>query len=330
MGQCPQSSASSHFSCVSSGGNTQITLFDDVELAWDRFEVPAGETLSITGGFTSRHLSTQRAVVAGDIQADGSFTLIAPSGLSVSGEISAPSVLLSTLPLVEDGAAFEAPRRVGQAIVQGGVEATAGDATLLGSVVRVTGSVKAPSGTVRIIATDRDRVSSSDFSRQQNSAAFSNSRVQAQGDIEGAMVEIYTSGFLTNRGRIAGQSVDLEASLITHVNTPGSVIESNMLTLNPNFALDGELVGFDDGSNPGGVSTTLGFPDLESGSFVGKEKTKLLPTQFSASQVSRSQLPSALAVKKKKSAAKKTRVVTRGTKKKVKKRSFFGAVKKER
>ena len=152
-------------------------------------------------------------------------------------------------------------------------------------------------------------------------------RATNRGTMEGQFVDIYSEGFFENGGRLAGRQISIEAQGIAHNNTPGSFIETPNLRLKPNVILDGPVINPNDGNNPGGVSTTLGFPDLASGSFAGKKKTRLRPTQYAPSTVNRSRVPSAVSRQAKTSP--NTRIASRGTpakKKSAKKRSFFGMV----
>jgi len=211
----------------------------------------------------------------------------------------------------------------------GEVSATRGNAALLGSSIQVFGNLRASKGEAVIISSDSEIISGRDFFRTPGSTPDNSSQVLTLGSVVAPVVEIYSEGFISNRGEIRGNTISLEAGeSITHSLAPGSVIEGQLDTKGK-AVLEGRLISPDDGNNPGGVSTTLGFPDLESGSFTGKTKTVLLPSQFSASTVSRSRLPSATSFKNK--MKKKTRVVTRGakSKKKVRKRSFFGVVTKK-
>lgn len=333
MAQCPANSVP-HFDCISAGGNTQITLFADAELSWDGFNVPSTGSLDITssgGIFASRHLVTGlgSARIAGPITADGPFTLVTPAGLSIStqGNINAPSILLSTLPAL-NRSTYEGTASSRQLINRGNLTATSGDLTLLGYQITNNGTLAAPSGKITLISSGSETISGPDFQRTPGKTPdHPLARTTNRGQIEAPIIEIYSEGFIQNGGRIAGDRISLEALGLVHNNTPGSVIISPDLTLVPNVLLDGPVIDPNDGSNPGGVSTTLGFPDLASGSFSGTKKTKLLPTQFSSSTISRARVPSA--VSKRPTTHLNSRLATRGSTKKktsAKKRSFFGMV----
>jgi len=330
--QCPANS-SPHFDCLSAGGNTQITLFADAELSWDRFNVPSGGTLDITssgGIFSSRHLTPGLlpTSIAGPITTDGPFTLINSGGINVTptGSITAPTLTLSSLPALDQNT-FQGTTRSRQLIVSGNLTATSGDATILAYQTTHNGSLSAPSGKVTLISTGSERVTGSSFNRTPTTApARPLARATNQGSIQAPVIEIYSEGFIQNGGRIVGNQITLEALGIAHNNTPGSVIITPNLTTIPDTTLEGVVLNPGDGSNPGGISTTLGLPDLASGSFSGKKKTKLLPTQFSSSTVTRSRVPTAVSKRKKSSPS---RLATRGSVKKKsssKKRSFFGVV----
>ena len=332
-GQCP-SVPSPDFSCVSAGGNTQITLFGNAELNWDRFDVPAGGRLDISSvggaGFSSRHLTRGLfpSTIAGGITADGAFSLVNPAGITMSheGSITAPSVLLSTLPLVAPNS-FQGFTRSGQMILNGSVQAHSGDLTLLAYNVTNSGNLTAPNGKVTVIATGSQSVDGA--SLELNPPRGINDRqVRAtnRGAIQAPVVEIYTEGFLQNGGFIHGERVTLDGNRgVLHDNKLGSLIVADQLNLPSGGLIEGPLLGPNDGNNPGGVSTTIGLPDLEKGSFASKRKTTLLPTQFSSSNVSRSRVPSAVSRKK---TTGSSSLATRGAakKKSSKKRSFFGTV----
>jgi len=333
FGQCPNT-PSPHFSCTSAGGNTQITLFADAELAWDSFSVPAGGLMDISSAgaspFSSRHIVAGRATIAGGVTADGGFTLVAPRGITHAGTITAPNVTLSTLEATGPDS-YLSNSNVRNLELRGQVMATDGNVTLLGKDVRITGELMALEGKVTLISTASEQVSGSGFVVSPGPVPPRRfSQGTSRGNMEAPVVEIYTEGTFTNSGRIAGDTVILSTKgRIVHENRPGAVIEAenlivNNLTTGSGVIIEGEVIVPDDGINPGGVSTTLGFPDLESGSFSSKKQTRLLPTQFSASNVSQARLPSAVA-KKKKSSVAKSRVATRGkaakSKRKSKKRS---------
>lgn len=333
-GQCPANSTP-HFDCVSAGGNTHITLFADAELSWDRFNVPPAGSLDISssgGLFSSRHLVTgfSPAIISGPITADGPFTLIHSGGISIGNEggINAPSITLSSLPAL-DGSSYQGTTRARQFVNSGSLTATSGDLTLLGYQVTNNGNLAAPSGKVTLIATGSEKISGPDFQRTPGpTPARIPARVTNRGQIEAPVITIYSEGFLENGGRIVADQVGLEAATISHNNAPGSVIITpNLMVSGTNVVIEGEVIKPNDGSNPGGVSTTLGLPDLASGSFASNKKTKLLPTQFSSSTINRSRVPSAVAKRKKSSSG--SRLATRGSAKKktsAKKRSFFGVV----
>ena len=330
-GQCP-SAPSPDFSCTSAGGNTHITLFANTDLNWDRFDVPVGGSLDITSaggaGFASRHLTPGLfpSTIAGGITADGPFALVNSAGIRMtdSGGIFAPSILLSTLPTTGKET-YQGFTRSGQMIVSGNVRAASGDVTLLGYQVTTSGNLEAPSGKVTIISTGSQTVEGPNL--QRNPVIVEGdplARTQNRGAIIAPVVDIYTEGFLQNNGRIQGGQVTLDGGRgVLHDNTPGSVIIADDLILPRGGVIDGPVLGPNDGNNPGGVSTTLGLPDLEKGSFVSKKKTTLLPTQFSSSNVSRSRVPSAVS---RKQTSGSSRLATRGAakKKSSKKRSFFG------
>ncbi len=331
--QCPLNTAD-HFSCQSAGGNTQITLSADAEFLWETFDVPASGSLRISGPFTSRHLSTRRSTIAGDLTADGPLTIISSSGIFVTGRVTAPSLIFSALPEVGPNQ-FRGNGR-GESVILGRtatVTASENNALILGGNLQVTGNLRASQGQVTLIATGSDTLTGPEFQIPSSPNSNPRTRVDTRGLIQAPSIEIYSEGFLSNQGRITGNEISLTAGTqILHSLSPNSVIEGNLVT-SPRTILQGRVIRPSDGNNPGGISTTLGFPDLESGSFSGKSKTKLLPSQYSASSVARSRLPSAVSLKnlKKKKPTQKTLVATRGvkSKKKAKKRSFFGIVTKK-
>ncbi|YCM42434.1 hypothetical protein V2O64_14075 [Verrucomicrobiaceae bacterium 227] len=332
--QCPLT-PSPHFDCTSAGGNTQITLFQNAELQWDRFDVPAGGSLNITsdgGLFSSKHLTSGSfpSAINGSITADGAFTLVNTAGIRVGsgGLITAPSLTLSSLSAITPDS-YRGSLQAGQMIINGNLNATSGNATLLSYQTTINGSITAPAGKVTLISTGSEIISGPNFRRSGERLAESKARVTTRRNLEAPIIEIYSEGFIENSGRIAGDQVTLEANAIAHNRQPGSVINSPNLLLIPNTLLEGAIVKPNDGSNPGGISTTLGLPDLASGSFTGKQKTTLLPTQFSASRLKSSRVPSA--VSQKAQSASRSRLATRGTpptkpKKSAKKSSFFGIV----
>ena len=333
--QCP-STPSPHFDCTSAGGNTQITLFQNAELQWDRFDVPAGGSLDITssgGLFSSKHLSIGffQSSINGAITADGSFTLVSPAGIRLEsgGSITAPSITLSTLPSIGPDS-FQGNRRSGQMVINGNLRATSENATLLGFQTTISGSVTAPAGKVTLISTSSEVISGPAFQKTGNPVPDSDARVTTRRNIEAPVVEIYSEGFIENSGRITGNQIRLEATRVAHDDRPGSVITTpNLIIVATDALIDGPIVNPNDGSNPGGISTTLGLPDLASGSFTGKEKTTLLPAQFSASRLKSSRVPSAVSRKAK--ATPNSQLATRGNtpaKPKItaKKSSFFGIV----
>ena len=332
--QCPNT-PSPHFDCTSAGGNTQITLFQNAELQWDRFDVPAGGSLNITssgGLFSSKHLTSGlfQSSINGPIIADGAFTLVNSAGIRLDsgGNINAPSITLSTLPLL-DSDAFQGNRRSGQMIINGNLNATSGNATLLAYQTTISGSVTAPAGRVTLISTGSEVITGPGFQRTGDPQTGSDARVTTRRNLEAPIVEIYSEGFIQNSGRIAGDQVILQANTIAHDNRPGSIIITPNLTITRGSILEGSILDPNDGSNPGGISTTLGLPDIASGSFTGSQKTTLLPTQFSTSNLKRSLVPSA--VSKKEKPASRSALATRGsspakTKTSAKKSSFFGIV----
>ena len=333
--QCPDT-PSPHFDCASAGGNTHITLFADAELHWDRFDVPVGGSLDITssgGIFASKHLTSGffQSNINGPITADGPLTLVNTAGIRIGpdGSLTAPSLTLSTLPAI-GGNSYQGWNRSGQLIVSGDLTATSGNATLLGYQTTLNGSVTAPSGKVTLISSGSEIISGPHFQRSPGGPPPAlPARTSTRGTIQAPVIEIYSEGFLQNSGRIEGGQVLLEAASIAHDKRPGSIIITPDLTLIPDVLLEGQLIDPNDGNNPGGISTTLGLPNLATGSFTGTQKTTLLPTQFSASNLSRSRIPSAVSQKAKASASNK--VASRGTtpakaKKSVKKSSFFGIV----
>ena len=333
-GQCPSTPSPSHFSCTSAGGNTQITLFADAELSWDRFNVPAGGSLDIRSaggaGFSSRHLTPGniQSKIEGGITADGPFTLVNSAGIQIpiSGSISAPSIFLSTLPMT-GSESFQGFTRSGQMIVSGNLRAGSGDVTLLGYQISTSGVLQAPNGKVTVISTGSQVVEGSDFQLSpEEGPVDSKARTTNRGFIQAPVVEIYTEGFLQNSGRIQGGQVTLDGRRgVLHDSSPGSMLIYDELFLPSGGLREGPELNGTEGNNPGGVSTTLGLPDLEKGSFASKRKTTLLPTQFSSSNVSRSRVPSAVSRKK---TTGSSRLATRGaaSKKSAKKRSFFGTV----
>ncbi len=332
-GQCP-STPSPDFSCTTAGGNTHITLFANTDVNWDRFDVPMGGSLDISSaggaGFSNRHLTTGLfpSTIEGGITGDGPFTLVNSAGIRMtdSGSIFAPSILLSTLP-VTGPQTYQGFTRAEQMIVSGNVSADSGDVTLLSYNLTNSGSVTAPNGKVTVIATGSQTVVGPDLRLNPSEGAFgSQARVTNRGAIQAPVVEIYTEGFIQNGGFIQGEQVTLDGRRsLLHENKPGSLIVADQLTLPSGGVIEGPLFGPNDGNNPGGVSTTLGLPDLEKGSFTSKRKTTLLPAQFSSSNVARSRVPSAVS---RKTTSGSSRLATRGAakKKSSKKRSFFGTV----
>lgn len=337
--QCPDT-PSPNFSCTSSNGQTHITLFQNAELRWDRFDVPAGGSLDITsngGPFSSKHLTSGffPSTINGPINADGPFTLINSAGIRFdsAGSLTAPSLTLSTLPSF-NGTDYLGHTRSGQMVIKGDLHATSGDATLLGYQTTLSGSLTAPSGKVTLIASGSEII---DGATLQRSPGPTPARIPARvtnqrGQIQAPVVEIYSEGFIQNSGGIAGRRVILQARSISHDDRPGSLIITPDLTLIPNTLLDGTISNPTEGNYPGGISTTLALPDLTSKSFTGTKKTTLLPTQFSTSNLSRSRVRSA--VSKKSSHSSSSRLATRGTppaklrnsSRKAKKSSFFGIV----
>ncbi len=332
--QCPNS-PSPHFDCTSAGGNTQITLFQNAELQWDRFDVPAGGSLNISsagGLFSSKHLTSGLfpSSINGPITADGAFTLVNTRGMRLEsgGSITAPSLTLSTLPATGPDS-YQGNRRAGQMIINGNLHATTGNATLLAYQSTLNGSVTAPAGKITLISTGSEVITGPGFQRTGDPQTGSDARVTARRNLEAPIVEIYSEGFIQNSGRIAGDQVILQANTIAHDNRPGSIIITPNLTITPGSILEGSILDPNDGSNPGGISTTLGLPDIASGSFTGSQKTTLLPTQFSASRLKSSRVPSAVSQKAK--AATNSQLATRGNtpakpKTTAKKSSFFGIV----
>lgn len=330
--QCPANSAP-HFDCVSAGGNTQITLFADAELSWDGFNVPADGSLDISssgGIFSSRHRVTGlgAASINGPITADGPFTLISRGiGISPTGSITAPSMTLSTLPALDQNT-FQGTTLARSFINNGTLLSITGDLTVIGYQITNNGEMSAPSGKLNLVATGSETIALPNLQRTPGGQPGRPiARATNRGTMEGRFVDIYSEGFFENGGRLAGQRISIEARGIVHNNMAGSVIETPDLRLMPNVVLEGPVINPNDGNNPGGVSTTLGFPDLASGSFAGQKKTRLRPTQYAPSTVNRSRVPSA--VSKRTKASSNTRVASRGTstkKKTAKKRSFFGMV----
>lgn len=144
--QCPDT-PSPNFSCTSSNGQTHITLFQNAELQWDRFDIPAGGSLDITssgGIFSSKHLTSgfSPSSINGPITADGPFALINPAGIQVesAGSITAPALTLSTLPQF-NGTEYLGNTRSGQMVIQGNLLATSGDTTLLGYQITSSGTL---------------------------------------------------------------------------------------------------------------------------------------------------------------------------------------------
>ncbi|MGJ8697860.1 MAG: hypothetical protein ACSHYF_16195 [Verrucomicrobiaceae bacterium] len=333
--QCPLG-PSPHFMCTSAGGNTDITLFNNADLNWTGFTLPATDSLNITsagGPFASTHHVSGTALIDGSITSDGPFTLIAPRGIRMNGTIHAPAVTLSTLPLT--GGNFQGSLRVRDMIVNGDIHASSGDLTLLSLRQTIGGNLEAPSGKVTLISAETSTVSQADLSITPASGSLGGAQVRTRGTITAPTIEIYSDGFISNSGRFQtsapGNSVTLTAPFgVAHDNRPGSLIQTGQLTVNQGFTslLEGPIEGPQDGSNPGGVSGVSEIPDLKKGTFTAKRKTTLLPTQFSSSNVSQSQLPSVL---KKSPPRPATTLATRGStsKKSAKKRSFFGLVTKK-
>lgn len=154
------------------------------------------------------------------------------------------------------------------------------------------------------------------------------------GTLKAPIIEIYSDSFITNSGLIETfgptSSVQLiAANGIAHNEAPESVIITDSLIPQGQVILiKGSVQGPNDGSNPGEVSATFQFPDFVKGTFQGKKKTTLKPTQFSSSTISKNRLPSVLNADKKK---RSSTLATRGgsVKKTSKKRSFFGLVTKD-
>lgn len=333
--QCPDT-PSPHFDCTSAGGNTQITLFQNAELQWDRFEVPAGGSLNISssgGIFSSKHLTSGlfQSSINGPVTADGAFTLVNSAGIRLEsgGRITAPSLTLSTLPATGPDS-YQGNRRSGQMLINGNLHATSENATLLSYQTTLNGSVTAPAGKVTLISTGSEVITGPNFQRTGTPAVESSARVTTRRNLEAPVVEIYSEGFIENSGRITGDQIRLEATRVAHDDRPGSLITTpNLIIVSNDTLIDGPIVNPNDGSNPGGISTTLGLPNLAAGSFTGSQKTTLLPTQFSASRLKSSRVPSAVSQKAK--AATNSQLATRGNtpanpKKSAKKSSFFGIV----
>lgn len=333
-GQCP-STPSPDFSCTSAGGNTRITLFANAELKWDRFDVPMGGSLDISsvggGSFASRHLTPGNfpSTIAGGITADGPFALVNSAGISMknTGSIFAPSILLSTMPVSKNNLqSFQGSTRSGQMLLSGSLRASSGDVTLLGYQMTTGGNIQAPNGKVTVISSGSQVVDGNYQISPPEGERNSRARVSNRGAMIAPVVEIYSEGFLQNNGRIQGQHVTLNAPRgVLHENSPGSMIIADDLSLPNGGLIQGPLLNGTEGNNPGAVSTSLGLPDLKKGTFAGKRKTTLLPTQFSSSNLSSSRVPSAVSRKK---ATGSSRLATRGSakKKSSKKRSFFGTV----
>lgn len=290
--------------------------------------------LSSGGVFSSKHVVNGPTLINGDITADGPLTILSNNVLRVDGSITAPEVTLSTLPNL--GGQYVGTSRARELIVSasGSVMATDGPLTVLAHRQRIDGTLEAPAGKMTLIAADSATVNETTLEVMPASFQPQSAQVETRGTLKAPVIEIYSDGFITNSGRIEtfgpSSAVFLDASGgIDHRNAPGSIIiASQLVPQAPQVILTGTTSDPNEGNNPGGQSTAVEFPDLANGSFQGKRKTILRPTQFSSSTVSQNRLPSVLKPEKKRSS---NALATRGgpSKKKSKKRSFFGIVTKE-
>ncbi len=352
--ECPTGNVA-HFSCESVGGNTEITLRADTELLWDTFDVPAGGRLRIAsegGRYTSFHrvLGSGGANILGNIEADGGFFLVVEGiDIGAGAGISAPSLFLSSLRPVDPNVPLaEATLGVPSSlfpntsiITRGRMEATEGGITLVGETVQqIGGSSIANHGVVRMIAMASGVFSLSSMDR------FSGERIDEDrlsslvtgGVVEGLYVDLYSQDFLTNAGLIDGGVVRVEAGrLIVNEAGNGARIQSKYFFPVPAKTDPGVFVDPSDGSNPGGISTTIGLPDMNGRSFAGPKSTRLLPTHFAPTPMNRSRLRSAVSKGDRKDLKEKGRprgkrvtkavsVRSKKRKTKSKKRSFFGAI----
>lgn len=159
--QCP-SNSSAHFMCTASGGNTDITLFQNADLNWDGFNLAAGNTMNITssgGTFASTHIVSGPAQVFGDIIADGPFTMLSNHILTVDGLITAPSITLSNLPLSSDESVYEGNQRARNLLIRGNLTAKNGDVAVLSHRQTNFGIIEANSGKVILASADTATIS---------------------------------------------------------------------------------------------------------------------------------------------------------------------------
>ncbi len=341
--QCPSGNVN-HFECQSSLGNTEITLTADTELLWNWQDLDRTRSINIQsagGQFSSKNIITNGIPVqiTAQITADGPFQLFA-NGIRIEpgASITAPDILIGSLNQAYELAVQETPLSSnsiyfrGNIFNSGTITATNGDLTLLGNTVTNIFKLTANNGKISVISAPSAQISTPEL--QQTPGTNWNSSgtgTTNTGTISAQHIDIFSESFFNNGGRLEGNSsIAITSPLINHDARPNSLILTPTLILTPDSILEGPVLDPNDGNNPGGISRTLEFPDLQSNSFSSRRTTKLRPTQFSSSILKKSRTPSPIA--KKKSQKRKTTVASRGTKKRpvnpkksaVQKRSFFG------
>lgn len=271
-----------------SADNMTIELNGPSHIEWRDFRVDGMKTLTFLslnkGKFASlntvRNIAVRASSIKGAVTADGPFLLINKDGivLESKGEIVAPSVFLSTLSPTENSLLLAGETTSfsdiggGQRVfLDGIVTATEGSLVALSSGISVFSKAQltATRGRVQLIAAnngvsgpDRMEHFTSLFAGQPTTNGATNSGV-----IKAREIEIIAHGTITNGGTLEsrpkkhalpGNFVRLTAPEISL--GPRSKIHTNHFDPSVRVMRVGRVIGPDDGSNPGAVSSTLQIP----------------------------------------------------------------------
>ena len=336
------------------GTTTTVTLNLPSQINWTNLSLAAGNSLrfeSVGGaGHPSLNIVTgPRSQINGSITADGPFYLVNPAGIFVgaSGSITAPQVLLSTLSPADNSAALKglsttwSTSGFGTVDVQGSITAATSLVILSETItIGTNATVKttdAAAGRIEMIAASSGVTGHAGAWTVTTPARGQSGTLSNTGRVEGHSVQLISHGSLVNGGVITtggakspkGDSVLLRA--VDIVNETKGSINSRSVTFEGDTTptLLGKIINPDDGSNPGATTGTTQIPRLSGGS--PQVVTQINPGQLSYTTLQSIQLASPKPTATVKSP---TLAVRRGAEevkpkatKKLKRTSFFGAVK---
>ncbi len=337
------------------GSQKTIRLDGPTKLQFQKFLLPKGETLNYISNKNGKHpsLNIVRGSIAqidGTINADGPFYLISPAGIRVgtTGNVQAPSLLLSSLTPREetlgDGivTTFKSTSN-GRVQIDGQLTSTTDDGRIIvmGPVVNTSSTAKitAPRGRVQLIAADTQEVTGT----PNNGLTVSTGQlpgtgmVNQNGEINARQIHLVSDGFVTNAGRLLGDTPDsivtLTAPKITHETRPAelSLIRASRLVIEGKYDQQGRVILPNDGSNPAPLAGLRQTPRLSRPGFIttlSPGQTQLNATNLANTKATVSPIPvpartpTLVAARRgQEPQAKPKAKTTRGT---VRKTSFFG------